>query len=147
MPSTGFRMEKCEHPNLIIIGYTHSHQLVRTVFKQIWVVKIIFLNVHQKFLLLLRGPLGWNLTCHQIIDYVRIPWAVYKRKSCSSGKLSPMGKPWEVDSGINRDNWSATTFSTPFLSLLVRLNSWHSRIHLVKRGLVSCFDSKYFSSA
>ena len=25
----------------------------------------------------------------------------------------------------------------PFLSLIVRLNSWHSRIHLVKRGLVS----------
>ena len=140
-------MAKGEHPNFIVIGYTPSHQLVWTVFKQIWVIKIIFLNVLQTFLVLLRGSLGWNLTSHQIIYYVRVLGAVNKSKKLLIRETISYGQAVRVDSGTNRDKWSATTFSTPFLSLIVRLNSWHSGIHLVKQGLVSCFDSKYFSAA
>ena len=47
-------MTEGEYPNLIVIGYTPSHQLIRTVFKQIWVIKIVF-YLHQKFPLLLRS--------------------------------------------------------------------------------------------
>ena len=31
-----------EYPNLIVIGYTPSRQLIRIVFKQVWVIKIVF---------------------------------------------------------------------------------------------------------
>ena len=51
-------MAKGENPNLIVIGYTPSHQLVWTVFKQIWVIKIIFLNVRQKFPFFVEKSIG-----------------------------------------------------------------------------------------
>ena len=51
-------MAKGEHPNLIVIGYTPSHQLVWIVFKQIWVIKIIFLNVRKKFLFFVDTSIG-----------------------------------------------------------------------------------------
>ena len=37
----------------------------------------------------------------------------------------------------------ATTFSTPFLSLISRSNSCKRSTDLIKSGLVSCFVSKY----
>ena len=35
-------MTEGEYPDLIIIGYTPSHQLIRTIFKQARVIKIVF---------------------------------------------------------------------------------------------------------
>ena len=35
-------MTEGEYPNLIVIGYTPSQQLIRTVFKQVWIIKVVF---------------------------------------------------------------------------------------------------------
>ena len=35
-------MTEDEYPYLIVIGYTPPHQLIMTIFKQVWVIKIVF---------------------------------------------------------------------------------------------------------
>ena len=41
-------MTEGEYPNLIVIRYTLPHQLIRTIFKQVWVIKIVFFLCPQK---------------------------------------------------------------------------------------------------
>ena len=41
-PSTSFRVAEGEYLNLIIIGYTPSQQLIRTIFKQVEMIKVVF---------------------------------------------------------------------------------------------------------
>lgn len=43
----------------------------------------------------------------------------------------------------NREKWQATTFSTLFLSLISRLNSWNKSIYMSSWGIESPFLSKY----
>ena len=64
----------------------------------------------------------------------------------SSGKSSLIGRPCESCAITSLDKWSATTFSTPFLSLIWRLNSWSKRIHHINLALASCLVSKYFKA-
>ena len=52
-----------------------------------------------------------------------------------------------VLSTTNRGKWSATTFSTLFLYLIVISNSWTRRIHHMKRGFASYLVIKYFKAA
>ena len=42
MPFTSFRVTEGEYPNFLIIGYTPSQQLIRTVFKQVVIIKVVF---------------------------------------------------------------------------------------------------------
>jgi len=48
-------------------------------------------------------------------------------KSYSLGKLSLMGSSLHDEFGMY-ERWSAMTFSTPFFSRFLRLNSWKSKI-------------------
>jgi hypothetical protein len=45
------------------------------------------------------------------------------------------------------DKWSATKFSTPFLSLISMSNSWSKRIHQINRGLASFLVRRYLRAA
>ena len=65
-------------------------------------------------------------------------------KSCSSGKDSLIGK--EEGAFGRRDKWSAITLSDPFLSLIVRSNSWSKRIQRIKRDLASFLTKRYLSA-
>ena len=67
--------------------------------------------------------------------------------NCSLGKESQIRVVNKVrSSNINRDKWSATMFSTPFLYLIIILNSWSRRIHRINRGLASFLDNRYLSA-
>jgi hypothetical protein len=62
---------------------------------------------------------------------------------------SPWGSCHLEGSGriLIRNKWSAIEFSTPFLSLISKSNSWSRRIHLMSLGLVSFLVRRYFRAA
>ena len=64
-------------------------------------------------------------------------------RSMSSHRKSFIGGPCRLVTCI-RDRWSATVFSSPFLSFISRSNSWSKRIHLIRRGLASFFGEQEF---
>ena len=68
-------------------------------------------------------------------------------KSCSSRKVSLIGIDSKDSSQTSLDKWSATTFSTPFLSQMVMANSWSKIIHWINLGLASFLGRRYFKAA
>ena len=66
-------------------------------------------------------------------------------RSISSCRKSFIDGSWVLVL-VMRDKWSATEFSTPFLSLISRSNSWSRRIHLINLGLASFLVKRCLST-
>lgn len=116
-----------------------SHDLVRAVLEKIKIIPIEVMNLNQKLPFVLCSPSRGNLTNHQIVDNMSIPRQL--------GKSSRMAEVLAESLNSSRDKWSATTFSTLFLSLMVRLNSYRRRIHLIKHALASLLEMRYLRAA
>ena len=71
-------------------------------------------------------------------------YEVVTLRSISSHRKSFIGGSW-LFILVMHDKWSATEFSTPFLSLISRSNSWSRRIHLINLSLASFLVKRYLS--
>ena len=95
------------------------------------------LQLNHKFLLVLCTPLcsikpiirKFTMSTYQ--DNTNI------HSNCSSGNVSLIDIVSMVTSLTSVDKCLATTFSTPFLSLIVMSNSWSKMIHLSSLGFAS----------
>ena len=67
--------------------------------------------------------------------------------NCSSGNVSLIGIVFIGTPLTSLHEWSTTTFSTPFLSLIVISNSWSKRIYLSSLGFASFFVNRYLRAA
>ena len=96
-------------------------------------------------LLLLVAKIWRDNLGNQVIHIVSKPWngrfVSSITKSYSSGKSSLTCTSSLGPS--NRDRWSATRFSVPFLSLISRLNSFNRRTYLISLGFASFLVIRY----
>jgi len=118
-----------------VLGHTPSHNLICAVFVENWIIPLVVFNER------LRGKIP-HAKKFAKRAYQGGELAVILNKY-SSEKASSMGNSLESSSCLMRERWSATRFSTPFLSQIFKLNSWRSKTHLINLGLASFFASKY----
>lgn len=147
MTNTCLRMTKINDTMYLIVRYASSKILIRVVFEQIWIILIKFFTSEKNFLLSCK--LHWKgiflVTRKLAMSVNHVITEIFK--ICSSWKLSLIGEVLKDSSQTSLDKWSATTFSTPFLSRMVMSNSWRRRIHLINLGLASCLERRYFKPA
>ena len=63
-----------EYPNLIVIRYTYSHQLIRIVFKQVWVIKIVFFLCPPKISSFIEKSIGMEFV--PLLDSLLCPYTM-----------------------------------------------------------------------
>ena len=102
MPSTSFKVTEGEYPNLIVIGYTPSHQLIKTVFKQVWVIKIVFFLCPQKISSFTETSIGIEFVLSLDNYYVHIPWGNgQEQKVAHQGKCHLWADLHKLSSKLN----------------------------------------------
>jgi len=94
---------------------------------------------------ILTWPIKRCFPDSKIVHNIWIPGSSCMIRMCSSGKILFISVISIGTLGM-RDNWSATTFSTLFLSHISRSNSYKRRIHRISFALASFFVIRYFSA-
>jgi len=67
-------MAKVQDTGHLIIWNASSHDLVRTILVEIWIIIVELSNFDQKLTFILGTPIRWDFICHQVVENMSIPW-------------------------------------------------------------------------